>query len=225
MTIAINEPWFEVNMTSYKCPDMTNALIKQLRDTIPWQVYIRVWENSPTKVSIVGADEVRWNRFNPSLSRIWNWAMAQSQYEYTLIPSDDILMGREWYEHLFEEVSRHPRSLIHGPSRCFLISRRVIDTVGWFDERMPVFCYEDLDFIRRLNNTPGAEHHYGPKSCLSRDNHSLWEQTGRSEHTRRGENLAFFKTKYRSDNTEDFHDAPLFNTPDFYPMAPREGQI
>ena len=46
---------------------------------MPWKPFIRVWDNSPEPLPVVGASEVRWNRFNPSLSRVWNWAIASPE--------------------------------------------------------------------------------------------------------------------------------------------------
>ena len=211
---------FEVNIVSYERPDMTQALVYQMRNTLPFEPIIRVWENSPKKYDYDKVDEVRWNRFNPSLTRVWNWAIAQSESEWIMIPSDDIKFRDGWAKHLDEEMTRYPDSYWHGPSRCFMVKRSIVEKVGWFDERLRYFCYEDLDYIRRINES-GIVHRYGPLSCLQEDAMTLKAQTRRYmvEGIREDSNQAFFNTKYDDHNPEWFKGTPKFPTPNFYPFA------
>lgn len=204
---------FEVNITAYKYANHPNSLIVQLRETLP-DAFIRVWDNSPARLDIQGANEVRWNRFNPSLSRVWNWAIAQSDTPWVLVANDDIKLKKPWYVQLEEDFQKYPTALWHGPSRFYLFHKSLIDRVGWFDERMNGLTFEDLDYVRRMNHLQ-VPHRYGCESSLHRNAESLKDQVDRPN--RSGNNQVFFNSKYANDNMEEFNDIPLFATPDFYP--------
>lgn len=207
---------FEVNIISYRYPGLTQSLIDQCRATLPFRPFIRVWENSPEKYEYTGVDELHWMRFNPSLSRVWNWCLAQSQSEWILIASDDIKFREGWYERLAAEVAATPGSFWHGPSRCMLVRRAIVKEIGWFDERLTGFCYEDLDYIRRMNDV-GVVHRYGNLSVFAQDAQSLKEEVVRPLYE--DENAVFFRTKYADHNSEFFRGHPNFPTPDFYPFS------
>ena len=208
----------EVNMTAFGRADYPNSLIEQIRRELP-KVFIRVWDNSPFEQKILGADEVRWNRFNPSLSRVWNWAIGQSSSLWTLIANDDISLDPNWLLDLNLDVSNFPLSLWHGPSRFFLFHRSLLGAVGWFDERMNGFTYEDLDYIRRMNAI-NIHHCYGTRSSLNRNAQSLKKEIVRQCHPHN--NSEFMDSKYgQHKSSEDFEVVPNFSTPDFYPGRTR----
>jgi hypothetical protein len=195
---------------------MTQALIKQLRETLPFVPFIRVWENSPQKYKYTGVDELHWNRFNPSLSRVWNWAILQSQTEWVLVASDDIRLKPTWYVDLARENAANPESLWHGPSRFFLFNKKLLDKVGMFDERLTGNTYEDLDYVRRLNfyKVPKV---YGRDSSLIGNAESLKGEIDRPLLTCK--NAEFIFEKYSGNRaTENFDVDPILPTPDFYPM-------
>ena len=205
---------FEINITSYKYPDCVNNLINQLRNTLR-SPFIRVWDNSPENpLSIRGCDELRWNRFNPSLSRVWNWAIGQTQTPWVMITNDDIFLSDNWLAELQEDFGTRSNALWHGPSRCFLFHRSLIECVGWFDERLTGFTYEDLDYVRRMN-AMGIDHSYGEMSSLHVNAKSLKHELNREAHPIR--NKEFMEVKYDEGNLEQFNAKPIFGTPDFYP--------
>ncbi|MCH7783305.1 hypothetical protein IID62_09590, partial [candidate division KSB1 bacterium] len=187
-------------------------MIENIRKVLP-KVFIRVWDNSPTHTIYTDVDEIRWNRFNPSLSRVWNWAIAQSQTDWVMITNDDIELKKDWLSDLEKDMNNHSISFWHGPSRCFLFHKLLLEHVGWFDERLTGFAYEDLDYIRRINNV-GASHNYDMLSSLSKNAMSLKHEINRNHNDK---NKSFFKLKYDNHDQEDFNDIPSFPTPDFYP--------
>lgn len=207
---------FEINIVSYERPEMTQALINQFRKDLPFEAFIRVWENSPVQYQYYGINELRWNRFNPSLTRVWNWAIAQSSHEWVLVASDDIKLKEGWYGRISQEREAYPGVLWHGASRCFFINKKLIERIGWFDENMTSFCYEDLDYIRRINQAD-APHLYGPVSVFEQDAVTLKPQTNRFMFE--GTNHEYFKTKYNDHNPEWFKGTPLFKTLNAYPFA------
>lgn len=206
---------FEVNITSYMYPDYVNSLALQIREALP-KAFIRVWDNSPTqmKLPFKGVDEVRWNRFNPSLSRVWNWAIAQSKTDWVMVTNDDIRLKKNWLKDLNNSFKNNPNTLWHGPSRCFLFHKDLIQKVGWFDEILTGFCWEDLDYVRRLNYHK-IDHRYGTRSSLNVNAESLKEKIKRDHNP--ANNPKYMVKKYGSDNQQDFNVAPLFKTEDFYP--------
>ena len=212
-------PQFEINITAYERADYPNALIEALRIALP-SAHITVWDNSPEPLAILGADLVRHHRFNPSLSRVWNWAIAQSRSDWTLVANDDIRLENNWVKALDEDFRGSPPALWHGPSRFFLFNRALLDSIGWFDERLCGFTYEDLDYVRRMNHAK-APHRYGTLSSLNRTAVSLkHEISTRACHP--AGNQDFMRTKYHPGSAqEDFHATPLFDTPDFYPRRAR----
>lgn len=208
----------EVNITAYLKEGMVNSCIAQIRRVLP-DVFIRVWDNSPSPLQISGASEIRTNKFNPSLSRIWNWSIGLASSDLILISNDDIRFTEDWYQLLALEVESHPNSLWFGPSRCFLVRPKLIDLVGWFDERMNGFTWEDYDMICRMNSAR-VEHLYGTRSTLNGCAKSLKQEIpDRQCHP--FNNKEFIEDKYGSVHPERFDEIPRFSTPDFYPLRPK----
>lgn len=207
----------EINITAYKYESYPNSLIDQIRQTDALEkVFIRVWDNSPEELIICGADDIRHNSFNPSLSRVWNWAVGSCRKQHLIIANDDIKLSKDWFYRLNCEVTEYSNSLWFGPSRFFLFDRRLVKKVGWFDESFCGFTYEDLDYVRRMNHHR-VEHKYGSLSSLSRNAMSLKERIVRPCHPYN--NVEYFTKKYKNINQECFEDEPLFETPNYYPEA------
>ena len=86
-----------------------------------------------------------------SLSKLWNQLVIGSRNDKLFIFNDDLTILPNFRREversgiLDEEVALINRSWSH-----FLISKRTISTVGWFDERFPGVGNEDEDFEARL---------------------------------------------------------------------------
>ena len=86
-----------------------------------------------------------------SLSKLWNQLVIGSRNNKLFIFNDDLTILPNFRREversgiLDEEVALINRSWSH-----FLISKRTISTVGWFDERFPGVGNEDEDFEARL---------------------------------------------------------------------------
>jgi hypothetical protein len=207
-----------INFVVHEYANLVNQAIKTCRENLSLEdikIKIVVWDSSKQPLKISGFDEIHWNRFNPSLSRVWNWAIAQSETEWTMVCNEDLKFKSGWLSLLMVEMKNNQNAMWFGPSRCFVFNKSLIESVGWFDERFTGITYEDLDYIRRMN-------HAGVKSVYGR-NSVLWDCVNdlKSNISRKlvpCNNFEFFKTKYNNHNTEDFFDTPLFETPDFYPL-------
>ena len=205
---------FDINIVTHIKYDMACNLIKQFRKFLP-TACIRIWDNSPYQSSYEGADDIRWHRFNPSLSRTWNWAIAQSSSDWVMVTNEDIRLEEDWLSKLEIEMQDYPSSLWHGPSRHFLFNKQLLKRVGWFDEGLTGHTYEDLDYIRRMNHE-GVPHRYGKLSCLELTAASLKATVGRD--LLPCDNKEYMAKKYNSQDTENFYNTPNFPTPDFYPL-------
>lgn len=207
-----------MNFVVHEQEDMVNRAIQSARANAgasDVELFIRVWDNSRHPLDIKGADDIRWNRFNPSLSRVWNWAIAQSESEWVMVCNEDLFFKPGWLSMLEAEMEGNPDAEWFGPSRCFLFKKSLISKVGWFDERFTGITYEDLDYVRRMNHA-GVKSVYGRNSCLWTVVEDLKGQLDRK--LKPCSNFEFFKTKYGNHDTECFFDTPLFDTPDFYPL-------
>ena len=86
-----------------------------------------------------------------SLSKLWNLLILNSSCTKTLILNDDILISTKFRKNLeetnflSEEIGLINRSWSH-----FIISKKIISQVGWFDERFPGVGNEDEDYECRL---------------------------------------------------------------------------
>lgn len=90
---------------------------------------------------------------NPvGLTRLWNEILSQSLCENTLILNDDLDLY-PWFRRWIENVQLSPFyiTLLEGTWSHFLISKRCITEVGWFDEGFKGIGFEDMDYTARCN--------------------------------------------------------------------------
>lgn len=86
-----------------------------------------------------------------SLSKLWNLLILNSNASKTFIFNDDIKLSPKFRTHLdnsgvlFEDIGLINRSWSH-----FLISKTIVEKIGWFDERFPAVGNEDEDYEARL---------------------------------------------------------------------------
>ena len=86
-----------------------------------------------------------------SLSKLWNQSLIESRNKKLFVFNDDLIILPSFRRHLEasgiigEELALINRSWSH-----FLISKRIVSEVGWFDERFPGVGNEDEDFEARL---------------------------------------------------------------------------
>jgi hypothetical protein len=86
-----------------------------------------------------------------SLSKLWNLLILNSSCEKILILNDDLMISTAFRKNLScsgvldEEVALINRSWSH-----FIISKKIIRKIGWFDQRFPGVGNEDEDYECRL---------------------------------------------------------------------------
>lgn len=83
------------------------------------------------------------------LSKLWNKLIINSTNDKVFIFNDDITISPLLREEIFNMKKEHV-SLINNSWSHFLISKKTIGEIGWFDERLTGVGNEDQDYDFRL---------------------------------------------------------------------------
>ena len=207
----------EAYFVSHESESSTQLAVNSLKQSSDkFLKRVTVLNHSVKDYPIQGARTIHFPH-NPSLTRAWNTAIGMSETDWTLLSNDDVFFDYGW----FEEFLNHHESgtLWHGASNCFLIHRDCIRRVGWFDENFLGMYYEDLDYLRRMNEA-------GIKKCYWQEcpmhekifHHRL--RQGGALHSENKINHDYMKTKYENADPNDFFLKPKFKTPNFHWRTP-----
>jgi predicted glycosyltransferase involved in capsule biosynthesis len=95
------------------------------------------------------------------LSKMWNTLIIHSTKDDMLLLNDDIIISSD---NVFEVISSHIKdpeyfglSMINNTFSFFVINKKFVDELGYFDERLIGFGEEDGDIIYRLNKQKGKK--------------------------------------------------------------------
>lgn len=115
-----------------------------------------IFYNGPTKASEFEAlpnfkfNEVEFPQEH-GLTSIWNKALIFAPTDWVLLCNDDIEFKQGWLEYLEEKIAAGAHDLIHlFGYGCFLMHKKLLLSVGWFDERFRGGGYEDNDYQLRI---------------------------------------------------------------------------
>ena len=93
------------------------------------------------------------------LSKMWNTLLIHSTKDDLLLLNDDINVTSN---NMFEVVSTHIKtpeyfglSIINNTFSFFVVNKKFVDELGYFDERLLGFGEEDGDIMYRLNKQKG----------------------------------------------------------------------
>lgn len=96
-----------------------------------------------------------------SLAKLWNTCLINSTNMNVLVLNDDVTVGHEFFKELdmiandeMREASS-PIFKINGSWSHSFLNRKVVDKVGWFDERYLGIGEEDGDFEWRIGKQFG----------------------------------------------------------------------
>jgi len=93
------------------------------------------------------------------LSKMWNTALSHSDKHFVMMLNDDILIqSGDVFEKVFQHINTEEfngLSLINSSFSHYIADRRLIDELGYFDERLLGFGEEDSDIIYRLLKNKG----------------------------------------------------------------------
>ena len=95
------------------------------------------------------------------LSNLWNLLIINSTTEKVLVLNDDIVISTTFRKHLEQSnVLKSDISIINTSWSHFIISKKIVEKIGWFDERFPGVGNEDQDYECRLviSNIVLADH-------------------------------------------------------------------
>jgi len=88
------------------------------------------------------------------LSKMWNTLLSHSDNHHVMLLNDDIIVQSS---DVFDKAQTHINSteftgvtLINSSFSHYIVDRRVIDDIGYFDERLLGFGEEDGDLVYRL---------------------------------------------------------------------------
>ena len=138
----------EMFVVAYKEPEVTQKAIDSFRNT-GGDCKVTVLDNSPERLFFEFAEDRYFFPWNPSLTRVWNWAIAMAKTDWVLICNSDVEFKKGWLEK-FQSQEHMGQGLVHNHFYAFFINKEAVRRVGWFDERFTDGYYEDLDYVRRL---------------------------------------------------------------------------
>lgn len=105
--------------------------------------------------------DVLYHPNNPGVAFAWNRGlerMAAGQYQYCIMPNDDVVFGVGSIDTLIEAADADRELCIVFSNfgwPCFLITPRSLELVGTFDENCVGAYLEDVDYIHRLTLLKG----------------------------------------------------------------------
>ncbi len=88
-----------------------------------------------------------------SLAKLWNTILINSPKDWNLILNDDVIIDRNFSFASLECVAKENISnafAINGSWSHYFINRRLVEEVGWFEERLLGIGEEDTDMFWRL---------------------------------------------------------------------------
>jgi hypothetical protein len=98
-------------------------------------------------------DNVKYITFedHQSLAKCWNWILLMSSTQNNLFLNDDISVKQN-FRYDFESHLRKNLNFfaINNSFSHFLLNKKIIKKIGWFDERFLGVGYEDGDYLIRL---------------------------------------------------------------------------
>ncbi|NCP45010.1 MAG: hypothetical protein COW67_08705 [Flavobacteriales bacterium CG18_big_fil_WC_8_21_14_2_50_32_9] len=85
------------------------------------------------------------------LCKLWNQLIILSKSDKIVVLNDDISISKKLKTEIEEsKILNSNFGLINGSYSHFLINKKIINQIGWFDERFPGIGYEDHDYEIRL---------------------------------------------------------------------------
>jgi hypothetical protein len=142
------------------------------------------------------------------LSKMWNTCVIHAVNENILVLNDDIILDNS---NIFEVVTQHINSSeyfglskINDTFSYFVINKKLLDELGYFDERLLGFGEEDGDITYRLIDNKGVEvyklYANGVHNVVSNIRHEhIKPGIGKYSHFNRD---FIFRKKYTSENTK-----------------------
>lgn len=127
-------------------------------------------------------DVFKFYSFN-SLSKVWNHSIRESKSPYHLICNDDILFDNPDSIDLILSEHKKGRHFVKGGEAfsAFSLSKRLVDTVGYFDENF-VWSWEDADYRLRMSKIGVQPYEILPNPirhlrCSSGRNDEYWNKS------------------------------------------------
>jgi predicted glycosyltransferase involved in capsule biosynthesis len=146
-----------------------------------------------------------------SLSKCWNWISLMSSSENILFLNDDILIKKYFREDFEKNLSNNfDFFTINNSFSHFLLNKKIIKKVGWFDERFLGIGQEDGDYLIRM-----TQKNIELKNLSCRDiinyiapstNSSFQKISSITDNKYSSVNKLFMETKWSSINEDNDYD-------------------
>ena len=138
---------------------------------------------------------------NLPLATVWNKAILFSKTPYVCISNDDVLFEEDWLEKArkaFEQKGIHQVNMAYPMSSysCFILHKRLIAKIGWFDPRFPTYCWEDEDWHLRMQEYAKKEKVNYPVAFT--------EAVNADKRLRIKDHLIWGKDFYKADGNKEF---------------------
>jgi hypothetical protein len=147
-----------------------------------------------------------------SLAKMWNYLIINSSNEYNLIMNDDTALvdiksldKLKRYIHTDTTGFALTHELLFS---CFLITKELLDDVGYFDERLLAIGEEDGDFLWRYqkkyssNETYIAELGCAAWGLDSKTTHNIRPANDADDNSKSWFNSHFMDKKYKNNPNE-----------------------
>jgi len=169
----------------FTCKNATTSLFKGVESVGTAGDPISVIQNNcltehNTRCRVALSDRVLLREYDESLPLTWAWnySVYHASTPWVLICNDDVRFDPDWREKLVRALRKYPKALQVNMAypvssfSAFLIHKKLIGMLGWFDPQFPAFRWEDEDWYLRIlekfGKDLGQQQHAGklPKNSI-----------------------------------------------------------
>lgn len=142
------------------------------------------------------------NENHQPLAKCWNWAILMAQTDGVLILNDDLTINPLFREDLEIGIKEaHDFFIINSSWSHFYISKKIIKSVGWFEERLAGIGWEDGDYMLRMADKKIEIVHKkcrGVRNLVAPPTNVSWGAVSGNEGKYAAVNKKFFDEKWRT---------------------------
>ena len=145
----MSNPKFSICIPTYQNHTRLHNLLKSID------------ENTVMEYEIVLND----NSFDPiGYPKATNDCMKRARGEYIVLLNDDVIVESLWLEKMYSKLIEDPKYGLVGPDSvrndnwgnphtsfyCVMFHRKMLEEIGYLDERFGIGCVEDVDYCKRI---------------------------------------------------------------------------
>jgi GT2 family glycosyltransferase len=119
--------------------------------------------------AFANADVLIQQEKNSGIAPAWNAGLKAAKGEFLVVVNDDITVQKGWLDKLRQALEFDDTYMVSAPGvegkingtgieenrfwfpgYCFMLTRKTLETIGYFDEQFTPFNYEDTDYWTRV---------------------------------------------------------------------------